>query len=1071
MGICLMVASLTAVASGSPALAAPVARPATIGAAILSDTIPQPVKARTAVDLGLYAPGQTLRVVLGLRVPHPAEEEALLKDLQDRSSPLYHHYLTAAQWNARFAPSPAEQQAVVSWARTQGLQVTQTYADRLLVDTAGSVSAYQRAFGVTIKSYRSGTRTFFANASAIVVPAEISASVQSVNGLDNYREVTSASHTSGRGAAEPAAAVYSAGAVVASGRAAHRSASATSPRVGVTPKAATASAPLYSGLISPLNLWSSDGYDEAALYAQGHCCDPDGTVGQSSLAATIAISTAGAFDGNDLAAYAQNCCSYVNGTTLAYNVQPWYIDGTPGCCGLETTLDVESAVAEANSFGCYCTTAKVNVYEGANAGLGTFEDVDNVILSQNSTRVFSTSWGLDEGSTGGSTMNSFHNIFNAMAGQGWTMNAAAGDSGSYDNGSSLSVDYPASDPDIVASGGSELHLNSDGTYNHETTWNSGGGGCSSYWAKPSWQSGLSTGCGSRALPDISLNASNNTAEVLWFDGGTLGATSSLYSVWGTSEVAPELAGFWAVMNSYLLSRGNQCGSGGTGACAPLGDMHTVLYLEAESTGGGRAAHYPVYDITTGNNDNGHGTGSYAAGPGFDLATGWGSVNALELSRAFNWEGIYDYNGPIVSFTNPAPDVWYNSDQEISWTVSDPIQAGDVVASGVSGFTQGWDSIPSDPFRDTTPGDGDSYYSGPEFPNATSGYMFLSWAGQGCHTAYVEAWDNVGYPSGVRSPGYFCYDTSTPSAALKINGGATYTKSTNASLTVTASNPLGGDPITAMRFSTDGVNYGPWNSYATSASVTLPTGDGSKTVYVEVENAAGTISPAGSNSIILDQTPPKITKAPTPSIRLGVLSPSGAGITVSWNATDTTSGVKSYQLQEQVNGGAWGNVALSKPTATSVNLTLPTGHKYDFRIAATDNAGNTSAYTTAAAFTLSLYQENSAAVKYSTGWTRHLLSGSSGGSVDFTQTAGATATLTFTGAQVAWVSTLGSTRGAATVTLDAGPAKTVNTHAINNTTADVVFTVTAAEATHKLVIKNSATSGSPRIDVDAFVVIG
>ena len=119
-------------------------------------------------------------------------------------------------------------------------------------------------------------------------------------------------------------------------------------------------------------------------------------------------------------------------------------------------------------------------------------------------------------------MNSFHNVFNAMAGQGWTMNAAAGDSGSYDNGSSLSVDYPASDPDIIASGGSELHLNSDGTYNYETTWNGGGGGCSSYWATPSWQSGLSTGCGSRAVPDISLNASNVTAQVLWWDGGALG---------------------------------------------------------------------------------------------------------------------------------------------------------------------------------------------------------------------------------------------------------------------------------------------------------------------------------------------------------------------------------------------------------------------------------------------------------------------------------------------------------------------------------------------------------------------
>ena len=1084
-----MAGSLAAVAATAPASAAPgsAAHPAAT-AISLGDTIPAPVKSGRAINLGHYASNQTLRVVIALKTPHPAEEEAFLQEIQDRNSPIYHHFLTAAQWNARFAPTAAEQQTVVNWAHAQGLQVTQTYGNRLLVDTSAPVAAYERAFHVTVDSYLNGSNTFFANAGPIVVPAAVSADVESVNGLDSYRQMTSGAQVAGHAAAVPASAAYSAGPVVATGPAAHRNgtaapagaahasappagpARAATPRASAAPATAATAAPLYSGLISPVNLWSSDGYDEAALYAQGHCCDPDGTPNQSSLASTIAISTVDSFDGNDLAAYAQNCCAYVNGTTLAYNVQPYYIDGTPPCCGDETTLDVESATAEANSFGCYCTTAKVNVYEGANAGLGTLLDVDNTILSQNNTRIFTTSWGLNEGSTGASTMNSFHNVFNAMAGQGWTMNAAAGDSGSYDNGSSLSVDYPASDPDIIASGGSELHLNSDGTYNYETTWNGGGGGCSSYWATPSWQSGLSTGCGSRALPDISLNASNVTAQVLWWDGGSLGSTSSLYSVWGTSEVAPELAGIWAVENSYLLSLGNECGSGGGGACAPLGDLHTQLYSEAEASGGGRAPHYPIYDVTSGNNDNGHGTGAYTAGTGFDLATGWGSVNALELARAFNWERVWDFNGPVVSFSNPAPYQWYNSDQEISWTVGDPVQPPDVVSSGVSGFTQGWDSIPGDTFRDYTPGDGDSYYSGPEYPNATSGYMFLSWAGLGCHTAYVDAWDNVGYASGVVSPGYFCYDTSTPTASVSIDGAAAYTNSTTAHLGVSASNPLAGDPITNMRFSTDGVTYGLWTTYSSSASVTLPAGDGAKHVYVEVENAAGTISPAAADTIVLDQTPPTVTRAPTPSIRLVSLSPAGAGITVAWTATDATSGVKSYTLQEQVNGGSWVSVSLPNPSANSVNLTLATGSSYKFRVSARDKAGNASAYSAGVGFTLTLVQENNSAVSYSPGWTRQLLSGSSGGSVDFTSKAAATATLSFKGKQVAWVSTLGTTRGAASVSVDGGSPTTVTTHAATTTTKDVVFTATMAPGTHKLVVTNNATSGSPRIDVDAFVVI-
>ena len=68
------------------------------------------------------------------------------------------------------------------------------------------------------------------------------------------------------------------------------------------------------------------------------------------------------------------------------------------------------------------------------------------------------------------------------------------------------------------------------------------------------------------------------------------------------------------------------------------------------------------------------------------------------------------------------------------------------------------------------------------------------------------------------------------------------------------------------------------------------------------------------------------------------------------------------------------------------------------MSAKDKAGNASAYSAGAGFTLALVQENNSAVSYSPGWTRQLLSGSSGGSVDFTSKAAATATLSFKGKQ-------------------------------------------------------------------------
>jgi hypothetical protein len=139
--------------------------------------------------------------------------------------------------------------------------------------------------------------------------------------------------------------------------------------------------------------------------------------------------------------------------------------------------------------------------------------------------------------------------------------------------------------------------------------------------------------------------------------------------------------------------------------------------------------------------------------------------------------------------------------------------------------------------------------------------------------------------------------------------------------------------------------------------------------------------------------------------------------------------------------------------------------------ATDNAGNTSAGKLSVIYKLSKFQEDSAAIAYSTGWTRQTLSGANGGSGDYATVAGKTATLTFTGIQVAWMSTEGSSRGSASVKLDSGTANTINTHATSTEAAHIVDVVTTSSGgAHKLVVKVLGTSGHPRIDIDAFVVL-
>src|SRR5438270_8480375 len=95
-------------------------------------------------------------------------EEAGLEDfliqVYDPASPRFHQYLTPAEFSARFGPTAEDYQAVIDFALTNGLTVTETHGNRLLLDVEGPVKAVERAFHVTMRSYRhpKEARDFFA---------------------------------------------------------------------------------------------------------------------------------------------------------------------------------------------------------------------------------------------------------------------------------------------------------------------------------------------------------------------------------------------------------------------------------------------------------------------------------------------------------------------------------------------------------------------------------------------------------------------------------------------------------------------------------------------------------------------------------------------------------------------------------------------------------------------------------------------------------------------------------------------------------------------------------------------
>lgn len=209
--------------------------------------------------------------------------------------------------------------------------------------------------------------------------------------------------------------------------------------------------------------------------------------------------------------------------------------------------------------------------------------------------------------------------FAQAAVQGQTVFASAGDTGGFcpvapTNGVPAGVpdvNYPASSPYVVSVGGTTIIPNSDGTRDQEIAWTAGGGGVSLFESSPAWQQagvgtptsavytvcGLTTvGCG-RTVPDVANDADPNSGANVYISGTPT-------TVGGTSLSSPLTLGEWARLE--------------TAARNHLGFGSPRLYRAA-----GTAA---FHDITLGD------TGPYPALPGYDLATGLGTLDVAKAIR-------------------------------------------------------------------------------------------------------------------------------------------------------------------------------------------------------------------------------------------------------------------------------------------------------------------------------------------------------------------------------------------------------------------------------------------------------
>jgi kumamolisin len=626
---------------------------------------PQAVDRGALKDLAGSTP-VSVTVALSLRDLDAAEN--LLKSLHTPGDPQFHQFLTAEAFVARFAPTEADVAKVIAALAKYGLKAQRTTATTL--EVTGTPAAMESAFAVSLHSYEVPAHgnatgyTFHAPLNRPTIPAEISASVSAVVGLDGRPSF----HPSYRAAPHQEAKAKPAG-----------------------------------GLINPFGFLTVQ--DFASYYNVGPLYE-HGVTGKGR---TLAIVTLASFTPSDTFAY----WSALGLSVDANRIRIVNVDGGPGAPSdasgsFETTVDVEQS-------GGIAPGARIIVYQAPNTNQA-FLDAFAAAIDANWAESVSTSWGNWEwffnlengpvtdpftGRTVGFTQ-AVHELLVRAAIQGQTFFAAAGDGGAYDSfddlgctalyspsvqmscSATLTLDYPASDTLMTSAGGTTLPglqeycLNAactppfyDVNIPHERVWGwdyldglcatlgtpnpidcgifpgGGGGGVSIMFDLPRYQAFIDGvelsqpgqvykansfyaqfGIGlfyalppyfrGRNSPDLSFNADPDTGYIVSYTSEPSGVFGEDPFWGGTSFVGPQLNGVTALLGEYLNGK-------------RLGLLNYSLYDLARSGRAYGGPNAPLHAIRYGDNWFYHGRDGYNQGAGL------GTMNVANFAEALRYQ--------------------------------------------------------------------------------------------------------------------------------------------------------------------------------------------------------------------------------------------------------------------------------------------------------------------------------------------------------------------------------------------------------------------------------------------------
>jgi len=508
-----------------------------------------------AREIGPANPNETVDVTIRLRSragkKPMVSADAYTKPIEERT------ILSRKEFEQRHGADPDSIARVETFARQHKLTVKEKSPARRTVILSGTVTAMNEAFGVELKEYDHPTGKYRGRTGAIHLPAELQEVVEGVFGLDDRPQAKP--HFRRR-----------------RGRAGAR---ADSVNLSYTPP------------------------QVAALYDF-----PTGVDGAGECIALIELG--GGYNTTDLSNYwsqlklietpAVSAVSVGNGSNNP--------TGDPNGPDGEVMLDIEVA-------GSIAPGAKIVVYFADNTDAGFLNAITTAVHdSTNNPSVVSISWGGPESSWTQQAMTSMDEAFQSAAAMGVSVCVAAGDDGSTDGVTDglNHVDFPASSPNVLACGGTQL-VASGNSITSETVWNelannegATGGGISDVFPLPSWQNGAGVPPSAnpnknvgRGVPDVTGDADPTTGYVTRVDGNP-------DVIGGTSAVAPLWAGLIALLNQSIGK--------------PVGFINPLLYQDAGTA-------RDLNDITSGNN------GAYSAGPGWDACSGLGSPIGTQVAAA------------------------------------------------------------------------------------------------------------------------------------------------------------------------------------------------------------------------------------------------------------------------------------------------------------------------------------------------------------------------------------------------------------------------------------------------------